>query len=355
MMSSIRIDFTTRPLETLVDDVASGAAQIPEHQREFCWPISRQVKLVETIQRKMPMPPVIIRTEGTETTIEDGLQRLTTARRYMNNDFPNTHGVLFRDLPVLQQVRFMSYSVPVLTYTNATKAEAIRIFNMFQNGSPLSTGERLHSLSSLSRLVSVSKKLLLTAGTGFHDRASPLWGVRSGADSRRNNLLQACALIAGLAFGIDRLSKKWTDFEEHIEDDIDEDAVNAKLEIILNILEQVQRLANRKGKAQKNFLWNWGKTVGYIAYSLSLTDAQLPLPLRGGIASLSAAWIAKLVELRDNAEFLEVVEEGASKARSWNIKRWRRGVQNLFGAMPDAEPESQDDDETETTETEEED
>lgn len=336
-MSTIQREHTTRSIEALVGEIGVRIA-VPIHQREYCWTEARQKKLIASLLRGMPMPTIVIRRKMTATdiedTLEDGVQRLMTLRRFLQGEFTENNGLHFEELTERAKVLLTTYQTPVLIYSGATDAEAIEIFNNFQNGVPLSTGERLYSMSTLSPLVRYAKAMLMTPGAGLHDRASEFFGAQTGTDSRRKNLLSAVALIAGLGFGIGLLSKKWGDLESIIASQFDEAAVTRKLNDILDIYRRVTEAAPRGGKALKTFQANWGNGVGYIAYCLSLQDESLPPEMRQGVDRLKDAWVLKLVEYRDSTSLKEVLARDGSKARSWNTARWQQGMMNLFPNMP---------------------
>lgn len=323
-------------LSTLLDrmDPATREIFIDDHQRGGdVWTILRQQQLIDTVLSGLPIPVIILFVRGDRRmSLEDGQQRLTTLLRFRDNEFPMADGRKYQDLTVEEMVYFDTYPVPVLSYRNATNQQMIDIFNRFQNGSPLSVGERLHSLSSMSPLVRLTKRLLLTRGEGLHDRAAATWGNRAGDDKRRRYLLNACAMVAGIAFDTAALSRKWSDFERRDENgvmalarDIDEATVVLKMERILRIFENVNREFRVAGKAMKDKLWNPGSFSGYIIHSLN----SLP---QEGWDDLEARWVRFIVETRRNPESMRVLTDTIAQTRSWTVARWQNGC---TAVMPD--------------------
>lgn len=314
-------------LERVGDDII-----IPAHQREFCWTLLRMQELVETVMTGLPIPTLILFQQRPHHTLEDGQQRITTLRRFRENQFPLKDGRFYKDFTAREQADFDKYPVPVLTYKNATRQQVIEIFNRFQNGSALTVGERLHALSELSPLVRYTRTQLLTAGSGLHDRASAVWGNRSGADPRRRNLLNACALVAGLAFGSGHISRKQADFEKRdgegvmlLARDFDEALVTRKLSQILSIYEQVDARHHVGGKRQMNFHWNLGNMTGYIAHSLNcMSEAEW--------VTIAGRWIEFLVATRTTPAMLSMLNGAVSAARFWSAIRWQTGCHIV---MPD--------------------
>lgn len=346
-------------LETLLNrmDPENHEIFIANHQRGFCWTLIRQQELVDTVLNGLPIPVIILfQRANRELSLEDGQQRLKTLRRFRDNEFPLADGRHYRDLSVEDRTYFDLYPVPVLTYRNATNQQMIDIFNRFQNGSPLSVGERLHSLAEMSPLVRLAKRLLLTVGEGLHDRATATWGPRAGDDKKRRNLLSACAMVAGAAFGIAALSRKWGDFERRDEQgvmslarDIDETLVTLKIERLLRIYERANAEFRMSGKAMKNKLWDAGTFSGYIIHSLN----SLP---QERWDELEARWTDFIVAGRRDPGVLTVLTDTVAATRSWTADRWHSGcmavMPDLFVAQEAAGEREENDDSDDTDSTE---
>lgn len=310
---------------------------IAQHQRDFCWTLARQQQLVDTVISGLPIPVIILFKRADRTlSLEDGQQRLKTLQRFKNNEFPMADGRFYRDLSTDDRAYFDLYQVPVLAYRGATNQQMIEIFNRFQNGSPLSVGERLHSLSAISPLVRLTKRLLLTRGEGLHDRAAATWGVRAGDDKRKRFLLTACAIVAGAAFDSAALSRKWGDFERRDEHgvmalarEIDEAMVTLKIARLLRIYERVNEEFRVAGKAMKDKLWNPGSFSGYIIHTLNSVPQER-------WDEVEARWVDFIVDTRRNPEHLAVLTDTVAAARSWTVTRWQNGCKVV---MPDLFPE----------------
>lgn len=334
---------TTRPSFTVNQEGLSevirrrteGDIVIPDHQRGFVWGIVRQQELVETVLSGMPIPTIIIQQPVREPgTLEDGHQRLQTMERYINNDFPTKDGRFFRDLSIEERMYISNYPIPILTYRNASKEQVITIFYRFQNGFPLTVGERLHSLSSLSPLVKFTKMVIMTPGSGLHDRAAAVWGARGTAeDPRRRVFLNACAMVAGLAFGSSYFSRKQADFERREGDgpmaiarEFDTDVVLAKLRQILAIYEKTDARHHLGGKRQMNLQWDLGKLTGYIAHSLNVIESER-------WHMLESRWVDFLVETRQTPPRLTGLHDYVNNdTRKWLESRWKSGCHYV---MPD--------------------
>ncbi|MGI8962568.1 MAG: DUF262 domain-containing protein [Bryobacteraceae bacterium] len=63
----------------------------PEFQRDFVWPLEKQSRLIESCLMRIPLPVFYV-AEALDGRIivVDGLQRLSTFRRYLDGDFALT-------------------------------------------------------------------------------------------------------------------------------------------------------------------------------------------------------------------------------------------------------------------------
>ena len=373
-------------LVELIQDFDDKHILIPPHQREFCWDLSRQQKFIQSILKGYPIPSILMssRRADAHPTLEDGRQRITTASRYRSGMFQvkALDGVMrsYAELSDIDKERFDTESVMVMTFSNANDADRIEIFDWHQNGAPLSPGERYHAQAA-TPLIKFVKEQLMTPGAGYHDRAALIWGVRGdpvdpvegfiSSDKRRRWLLNAVALIAGLAYGPVHMHKAYQKTVGHglmtaPFSPIKQAAVKRDLERILEIYEAVNtKIAARKPKQWVNPLWDLGTYTGYIAYSLSVldryrhdlaqrdiaaeyrspfdADSYTPNSLRDEPeewARLKETWVEYMVGVRRTVNeeptkrLTKVLEEcihaGVSKARNWSIERWEDGYKRVF-------------------------
>jgi hypothetical protein len=327
MASRVRFSISSKTAYDLVSQLESGELQIPAHQRGEVWPLKRQIAFIRSVIEGIPTQAIIVRKidrNGDTTSLEDGQQRLSTLKKFMTDEIEGPTGK-FSELTGIMQNNIRMYAFAVTIYNNATLSQTITIFDHFQNGVALTTGERIHSMSAISPLVRFVKTQLMTSGVGLHDRAALVWGIRSGEDKRRKDLLMASALCAGLAFGVDAITKKWTDWQSNswLSDEIDEDAVINLLETIITIYERVEQRKPLRGKKILNMQWQVGKFSGYIAYSLITFPDSTAVLIRG--------WVNFLANARDHPENIKnILHKDVKKTRSWNSERWELGYLRVF-------------------------
>lgn len=347
---NISYDSSKTKLRNLLRKFDNGRLVIPDHQREFVWSLRQQQRLVETVRRGKPIPSILLRVledANETTTLEDGHQRLKTMYRYRNNEFA-VGGVKFETLSEEEQRKILDYDVITVTYTGATDEEAREIFNDFQNGRPLTFGERL--IASQSPIVQFAIRQLLTPGEGYYERLVTLFGAGRTPKARRGaDMAIVFALCTGLAFGIDYLSRKWGDAEVNLPKAIDEAALHARLEWYISIWERVHEIAPITTKARRNEYWNLGNFGGYIAYTISIhgTPEANAYNLPVSRDELTELWAQHIVACyHDETLLVRVLHRDLSAARSWKRARWANGLQRLMNVanVVIMEDDSDDDD-----------
>jgi hypothetical protein len=338
MASRVRFNVNAMTAHELISMLRRGEMVIPPHQRDYCWDVKRQGAFIKSVKDNIPTQSIILRkmgrgpgvNEGDQTSLEDGQQRLTTLKKFMDDELlegalNSTGNRKFSDLTADEQSDIRAYQFSVVVYRGATTEQEVAIFDHFQNGLPLTKGERLHSMSEISPLVNFVKRHLMTAGQGLHDTAALVWGVRAGVDKRRKALLNATALCAGLAFGSEALTKKWADYTDnrYLSREIDTENVLTKLRAIISIYQQVEARHPERKKSVLNNQWDVGKYSGYIAHSLATYPGETDRLVRG--------WVNFFADARAHPEKIaNILHRDLTKARSWNIQRWEMGYLRVF-------------------------
>lgn len=343
-MTSIEFNSSTRSIKDLVASYNSGRIQIPEHQRNSSvWKDKNRKKFIDSCKKGLPFPTILIyHDEHGNGWLEDGLQRLTTLKKFMNDEFTDEQGLKFSEWSEVTRKLFEKYTAPTLTYSGATELERVEIFDRFQNGSPLKVGERLHSLC-YTPLVSFTKRMLLkyknddgveTTGE-FFDRAQRSWGlIKLGeADTRHDELCKLVALMNGAVHGCHiaggGISKKYEDLREQITVSIDDDmkmTARKVLNELFSIYEDADVRKPVQGKKHLKVQKDIGNFNGAIVYSLKEFPDEWERIHNG--------WVDFLVAYRENNDLLkEKILRHVSGARSWNRSRWETTYKHVFGLM----------------------
>src|SRR5437762_1451159 len=129
----------------------------PGFQRGEVWPLRKQRLLIDSILRGWPIPSIMCYQDGARFFIEDGRQRLTALRNFVNNEFytlseedlrrmePEQRLAViaphakFRGLSKEVQELFLSYAIHFdqIDKSTMSAAEQGALFRRFQMGQPL--------------------------------------------------------------------------------------------------------------------------------------------------------------------------------------------------------------------------
>jgi len=343
---------------------------IADHQRNSnCWSLKNKKKLINSIKRNFPIPSILVGSiiNETQQTLEDGLQRLMAILLFLTGQISDEDEKMFKDYSPMEQANFYTYQITVTEYGGATLDERIEIFHRFQLAVPLKLGELLHA-HSITPLISYVKKTLMTPGMGLFDRATAVWGRRKDLrqDPRRTELVKAAAMVAGIIYGPDYVSKKDDSFFDKriLTREFDENLVTRDLERIFEIYEMVQE------RAIVNMTWLKKQFCpsmfnGYIIYSMH----HLTVENRGEFKPhsmkdedwniLRDQWVDFMFNLRIQSEqnsknmdlyLKESLHASVGNTRSWTLARWRNGYLTVFEPehlKEEVEEDDEDEDEDE--------
>ncbi|PTX56839.1 uncharacterized protein DUF262 [Litoreibacter ponti] len=133
----------------------------PDFQRDFVWSNPKQSKLIESCIMRIPLPVFYVaEAKDGRIIVVDGLQRLTTFYRFINDQFRLTslgakesdsdhplEGKLFKELPVSLQERVLD--TPLTMYILDAKAPErarLDIFERVNSGEPLTRQQMRNAL-----------------------------------------------------------------------------------------------------------------------------------------------------------------------------------------------------------------
>jgi len=170
-----------------------------EYQRGKVWSKDKQQLLMDTILKKMHIPPIYFRVlENGYYECVDGQQRCTAVFDFFDDKFPLSKkysaefgGKLFKELPTEIQDRFYDYEIMIFEIVNASDDETKEMFKRLQKGMPLTAGEKLKAETG-----NIRNFILELTKTGFF---SDVVNVRD----YRGAYYQMCSQILALEiFGI---------------------------------------------------------------------------------------------------------------------------------------------------------
>jgi hypothetical protein len=327
-------------IKQLVARYISDKIKIPEHQRNAnVWTEDKRKLFIDSCKRNMPSPSILIYTDDTDQEwFEDGLQRLTTLKDFMQDKFMDLNDRWYSEWTEMEKYRFGEYRIATVEYCGATAEERVVIFDRFQNGSPLKTGERLHALS-YAPLVKFTKEMLMkyTNSDGqemrgkYLDRAQLVWGAIKcdNTDKRYDELHKLVALINGILHGwksCKGITKSYTELRETLMTPITpdlRDMAERVIDELLVIYEEADVRYPLQGKKHLSVQKNIGNFTGAIVYSLKMFPNDWE--------RLHNGWIDFLVSYRKNNTLLETkIKKNVSDCRNWTEGRWRTTYRHVF-------------------------
>ena len=147
-LDDIMVRNETRTVRETVLRIANGRYIMdPDFQRDFIWDISKQSKLIESCIMRIPLPVIYVaESQDGRVMVVDGLQRLSTFQRFLDNKFKlskigDNHpleGMIFSDLPIhLQEcVEDTQLTLHILDRSAPDRAR-LDIFERVNSGEPL--------------------------------------------------------------------------------------------------------------------------------------------------------------------------------------------------------------------------
>ena len=88
-LDSVFVRTEIRTVGEVVKRIKAGRYVLnPDFQRDFLWPIDKQSKLIESCLMRLPLPVFYVaEAQDGRIIVVDGLQRLFTFFRFMENEF----------------------------------------------------------------------------------------------------------------------------------------------------------------------------------------------------------------------------------------------------------------------------
>ena len=154
-----------RNVKDVVERIKAKRYQLnPEYQRSFLWPVKKQSKLIESSIMRIPLPVFYVaEAEDGKIIVVDGLQRLMTFVRFLNNELKLTglagensestehilEGKYYKDLPI--GLRERVEDTPLTMYILDAKAPErarLDIFERVNSGEPLTRQQMRNAIYS---------------------------------------------------------------------------------------------------------------------------------------------------------------------------------------------------------------
>ena len=147
-LDDIMVRNETRTVRETVIRITNGRYIMdPDFQRDFIWDIAKQSKLIESCIMRIPLPVIYVaESPDGRIMIVDGLQRLSTFRRFLDNEFKLTklgdhhplEGRSFDELPIHLQERVEDTQLTLhILDRSAPDRARLDIFERVNSGEPL--------------------------------------------------------------------------------------------------------------------------------------------------------------------------------------------------------------------------
>jgi transcriptional regulator with XRE-family HTH domain len=151
-LDSVMVRSDSRTAIDIIRRIRQGRYDLsPDFQRAFVWPIEKQSRLIESCIMRIPLPVFYVaENEDGRIIVVDGLQRLTTFDRFLNDQFKLTfpkseevprhrlEGKYFRDLELKHQERIEDTQLTLyILDSRAPERARLDIFERVNGGEPL--------------------------------------------------------------------------------------------------------------------------------------------------------------------------------------------------------------------------
>ncbi len=169
----------------------------PSCQRDYVWKITLQQRLIDSILRGLPVPPITVFETaddlmGIRTWIVDGQQRLKTILRYVDGEFktaktfhnepelkPMAASQSYSELSVADRNRIDHYPLQICKVQNVDVELIGTVYRRFQYQTPLTFAERLYSYDGQTKDLAIRL------------RDHVFWKNIFSGDSSRKQIFQA--------------------------------------------------------------------------------------------------------------------------------------------------------------------
>lgn len=146
--------FKTVPytIKKLSEDYPKTLYPNPDYQRSKVWKLPQKKSLLDSIFDMFPIGAIVLYEKGEKYDILDGQQRIHTIHEFIKSTPEDKKPVttsddkFFRDLSDIAKIKFLDYEIPaIVLYESLSKDEISSMFIRLQQGSPLSTAEKVYA------------------------------------------------------------------------------------------------------------------------------------------------------------------------------------------------------------------
>jgi hypothetical protein len=277
----MRTAHTTKSIEDYLNDFAGRKTgpgyddtkliKIAEENRDFVWNEEKQQKFIESILTGFPIPQMVI----CDNCIMDGGNRSTVLMRWKQNEFEVTVGDWtgnYKDMTPTLCGRWNRCAIPMTVITGADDAQRSQIYENYNSGVVMTTGNLLWNRKKLFPLVGMAAAMIGQDGMfPFADLIRQVWKKSWTTTKTRNELAFAYSILAGSLFGPDFFHTK---FHVHLGKMTETKAADIDLSKLRSICEVLRSADPHDVVAPKKKEQVFKKFIGAMIYDVHTLGAD---------------------------------------------------------------------------------
>lgn len=199
--------------------------RIPDHQRFYIWPESKQAPLIDSIMNNCPLPLMVFTEQltGSANTwfVQDGQQRLITMQKYMMGEF-TWNGKRYTELEEDDRLNFLSYTVTCEIIQNPTTDQIAEIFERLNCGKPLTDNDKFWNRRESPAVSFALTELMHHPELEDHFKK---YGGKVGAGKSRSQLSDIVGAVVAISkMSVDCIATSFDKVGQYVMDPILEDA-----------------------------------------------------------------------------------------------------------------------------------
>jgi hypothetical protein len=342
---------TTRSIEDYLDDFAgrrdmegydeAKRIKIAEENRDFVWPKDMWQDLIKSIFAGYTIPLMVI----CDDQLMDGGNRSTALMLWRQNKFTVRVGEWEGNYDAMVATpalaaRWNRCMIPLTIITHATQEERSQIYENYNKGIVLSTGQLLYNRKYRPLVNMASAMIGRAPGFPFADLLHQVWKRSWKKTKSLNELAFAYQIIVSSMFGPHHFH---TSFQRHLDKmmTIEEDQINlSKLHFICRVIRTVDMDNNVNPKKKEHI---FKKFIGAMIYdSHDLSDDEFTVKWN--------EFFTRAYTIITPEDFKTLVDVGTSRATnesriqrlSQNVSDFLRGGRSL-PELPAESSDSEDD------------
>jgi hypothetical protein len=198
--------------------------RIPDHQRFYIWPESKQAPLIDSIMNNCPLPLMVFTEQMTGSSntwfVQDGQQRLITMQKYMMGEF-TWNGQRYADLEEDDRLNFLSYTVTCEIIQNPTTDQIAEIFERLNCGKPLTDNDKFWNRRESPAVSFALTELMHHSDLEDHFKK---YGGKVGAGKSRSQLSDLVGAVVAISKrSVDCIATSFDKVGQYVCDHISED------------------------------------------------------------------------------------------------------------------------------------